>query len=56
MKKIQANNPTSYNAQMRKIRRDKIKTFCDNAAFWVNLMLFWLLVVGIVHSCQRGAL
>lgn len=55
MKKIQQNNPTSYNAQMRKLRRDKFQRFCDNAVFWVNLTLFWLLVVGIVHACQKAA-
>lgn len=51
--RIQTNDPTSYKAQMRKIRRDKIQKWCDNAVFWVNLTLFWLLVVGIGHSCTK---
>ena len=48
-------DPTTYKNQMRKLRRDKIQRFCDNAVFWVNLTLFWLLVVGIVHACQKVA-
>ena len=52
--KIQT-NPTTYKNQMRKLRRDKFQRFCDNAVFWVNLTLFWLLVVEIVHACQKVA-
>lgn len=49
--KIQT-NPTTYKNQMRKLRRDKIQRFCDNAVFWVNLTLFWVMVAGIMYACE----
>lgn len=46
-------DPTTYKNQMRKIKRDKIKRFCDEAVFWVNLTLFWAMIAGIVYARER---
>lgn len=46
-------DPTTYKNQMRKIKRDKIQRFYDEAVFWVNLTLFWAMVAGIVYACER---
>lgn len=52
--KIQT-NPTTYKSQMSKVRHDKFQRFCDEAVFWVNITLFWVLIVGIVYACEKVA-
>lgn len=52
--KIQT-NPTTYKYQMSKVRRDKFQKFCNEAVFWVNLTLFWVLIAGIVYACEKVA-
>ena len=53
--KIQT-NPTTYKAQMRKLNRLKVWRFINNSVWWINIILFWVLIAGIMHSCQKVAL
>lgn len=49
--KMQTNNPTTYNHQMRVLRMAKISRAIDSLVFWVKISAFGILTGVILYSC-----